>query len=210
MNTQATTDVYKRHRFPSEIIAHGVWLYFRFCLSYRDVEELLLARGVIATYEAIRKWCRKFGQAYANQLRCRRPRPGDTWHLDEVFLIAGGRSIRTEIFSIFWCNGVAINKPRRHSSASCSKVCDTCHVSSSRINWRATVPPSASSYPVSNTGSTTTSITGRKTPTNRRGNENEPCDTSSPPATPSDSGGVWADYRPLPPPTSPTRGAQLP
>jgi putative transposase len=91
MNTQATTDADKRHRFPSEIIAHGVWLYFRFCLSYRDVEELLLARGVIVTYEAIRQWCRKFGQAYANQLRCRRPRPGDTWHLDEVFLTINGQ-----------------------------------------------------------------------------------------------------------------------
>jgi hypothetical protein len=57
----------------------------RFCLSYRDVEELLFARKVIVTYEAIRQWCRKFGQAYANQLRRRRPRPGDKWHLDEVF-----------------------------------------------------------------------------------------------------------------------------
>jgi putative transposase len=73
-----------------EIISHGVWLYFRFCLSYRDVEELLFARGIIVTYEAIRKWCRKFGQAYANQLRHRRPRPGDKWHLDEVFLTTQG------------------------------------------------------------------------------------------------------------------------
>jgi len=61
-------------------------LYFRFCLSYRDVEELLFVRGVIVSYEAIRKWCRKFGQAYANAWRRRRPRPGDKWHLDEVFL----------------------------------------------------------------------------------------------------------------------------
>jgi len=65
-------------------------LYFRFCLSYRDVEELMLVRGVIVTYEAIRQWCRKFGQASANQLRRRRPRPGDTWHLDEVFLTIHG------------------------------------------------------------------------------------------------------------------------
>jgi putative transposase len=81
-----STPTYKHHRFPAEIISHGVWLYFRFCLSYRDVEELLLARGIIVTYEAIRKWCLKFGQAYANQLSHRRPRPGDKWHLDEVFL----------------------------------------------------------------------------------------------------------------------------
>jgi putative transposase len=81
---------YKNHRFPAEIISHAVWLYFRFCLSYRDVEELLFARGVMVTYEAIRKWCRKFGQQYANQLRRRRPRPGDKWHLDEVFLTIRG------------------------------------------------------------------------------------------------------------------------
>jgi putative transposase len=90
MNTPARRDHYKHHRFPIEIISHGVWLYFRFCLSYRDVEELLFARGIIVTYEAIRKWCRKFGQAYANQLRHRRPRPGDKWHLDEVFLTTQG------------------------------------------------------------------------------------------------------------------------
>jgi putative transposase len=90
MNTPARRDHYKHHRFPIEIISHGVWLYFCFCLSYRDVEELLFARGIIVTYEAIRKWCRKFGQAYANQLRHRRPRPGDKWHLDEVFLTIQG------------------------------------------------------------------------------------------------------------------------
>ena len=80
------TNRYKNHRFPAEIISHGVWLYFRFCLSYRDVEELLFARGIMVTYEAIRKWCRKFGQQYANRLRRRRPRSGDKWYLDEVFL----------------------------------------------------------------------------------------------------------------------------
>jgi putative transposase len=65
-------------------------LYFRFCLSYRDVEELLFARGIIVTYEAIRKGCCKFGQAYANELRRWRPSPGDKWHLDEVFLTIHG------------------------------------------------------------------------------------------------------------------------
>ena len=86
MNTPPTSNPYKRHRFPAEIISHGVWLYFRCCLSYRDVEELMAARGVILTYEAVRYWCRKFGQTYANQLHRRHPRPGDKWHLDEVFL----------------------------------------------------------------------------------------------------------------------------
>ena len=90
MNTPSINR-YKHHRFPVEIITHAVWLYFRFCLSYRDVEELLLARGVTVTYEAIRKWCRKFGQSYANQPRRRRPRPGDKWHLDEVFLSISGK-----------------------------------------------------------------------------------------------------------------------
>jgi putative transposase len=90
MNTLATTHPYKRHRFPSEIIAHGVWLYVRFFLSYRDVEERLFARGVMVSYEAIRKWCRTFGQAYTKQLRHRRPQLGDKWHLDEIFLTIQG------------------------------------------------------------------------------------------------------------------------
>jgi putative transposase len=89
MNT-SSINRYKNHRFPVEIISHAVWLYFRFCLSYRDVEELLFVRGVIVSYEAIRKWCRKFGQSYANELRHRRPRPGDKWHLDEVVLTIHG------------------------------------------------------------------------------------------------------------------------
>jgi putative transposase len=90
MNTPASSHRSKNHRFPVEIISHSVWLYFRFCLSYRDVEELLCVRGILVTSETIRQWCRKFGQQYANQLRCRRPRPGDTWHLDEVFLTING------------------------------------------------------------------------------------------------------------------------
>jgi putative transposase len=90
MTTPASDNRNKNYCFPAEIISHGVWLYFRFCLSYRDVEELLFARGIIVTYEAIRKWCRKFGQSYANELRRRRPRPGDKWHLDEVFLTIQG------------------------------------------------------------------------------------------------------------------------
>jgi putative transposase len=90
MNTSTPSDRYTYHRFPAEIMSHGVWWYCRFCLSSRDVEELLCARGIIATYEAICKGCRRFGQAYANQLRRRRPQPGDKWHLDEVFLTIRG------------------------------------------------------------------------------------------------------------------------
>src|SRR5215213_2967453 len=91
MNEQASAPSYKRHRFPPAIIGHAVWLYFRFALSYRDVEDLLAERGVEVSYETIRQWCRKFGQSYANELRRRRPRPGDKWHLDEVFITINGQ-----------------------------------------------------------------------------------------------------------------------
>ncbi len=86
MNEEVTPPCYKRHRFPPEISAHAIWLYFRFALRYRDVEELLAERGVLVTDETVRQWCRKFGRQYANALRRRRPRPGDKWHLDEVFI----------------------------------------------------------------------------------------------------------------------------
>ena len=81
---------YKGYRYPIEVIGHAVWLYHRFTLSLRDVEELMLARGVVVTYETIRSWCAKFGPDYAAQLRRRRPRPGDKWHLDEVFVKING------------------------------------------------------------------------------------------------------------------------
>ena len=70
---------YHGYRFPPEIISHAVWLYHRFCLSFRDVEGLLAQRGVTVTYETIRQWCRTFGPTYALTLRCRRGRMGDTW-----------------------------------------------------------------------------------------------------------------------------------
>ncbi len=90
MKQQPAAPNYKRHRFPPEIISYSVWLYFRFALSYRDVEDLLAERGVIVTYETIRQWCQKFGQQYANTLRRRRVQPGDKWHLDEVFITING------------------------------------------------------------------------------------------------------------------------
>jgi hypothetical protein len=85
MPTNTPPPNYKGFRFPSEIIGHAVWLYFRFSLSFRDVEELLAQRGIVVTYETVRQWCLKFGQTYANELRRRRPRCGDKWHLDEVY-----------------------------------------------------------------------------------------------------------------------------
>ena len=89
--TLTSVSRYHRHRFPAEIISHCVWLYFRFALSFRDVEEMLAMRGVSLSYETVREWCLKFGQAYANGLRRRSPRPGDRWHLDEVFLKINGQ-----------------------------------------------------------------------------------------------------------------------
>src|SRR6266853_6302807 len=82
---------YRRHRFPAEIISRCVWLYFRFSLSFRDVEEMMNERGVTLTHETVREWCLKFGQAYAKRLRSRSSRPGDRWYLDEVFLRINGR-----------------------------------------------------------------------------------------------------------------------
>jgi len=86
-----TASLYRRHRFPAEIISHCIWLYFRFTLSYRDVQEIMAMRGVALSYEAIREWSLKFGQTYANELRRRRPRPGDKWHLDEMFIKITGK-----------------------------------------------------------------------------------------------------------------------
>ena len=91
MNDTTVPVSYRGFRFPKEIISHAVWLYYRFSLSFRDVEELLFTRGVVVTYETVRQWCRKFGQTYANRLRHRRARPGDKWHLDEVFLRINGK-----------------------------------------------------------------------------------------------------------------------
>ena len=83
---------YRRHRFPAPIIQHAIWLYLRFTLSYRDVEELLAERGLDLSYETVRRWVLKFGPAIARQLRQRRPRPSDRWHLDEMVVRIAGIS----------------------------------------------------------------------------------------------------------------------
>ena len=82
---------YKRHRYPSEIISHCVWLYYTFPLSYRDIQKMMKYRGIDITYEAIRKWCHKFAQTYANHLRRKRAKPADKWHLDEVVIAIKGK-----------------------------------------------------------------------------------------------------------------------
>jgi putative transposase len=82
---------YHGYRFPPEIIAHAVWLYYRFQLSFRDVQDLLAERGVTVSHETVRQWCTRFGAAFAAELRRRRVRPGDKWHLDEVLLKINGK-----------------------------------------------------------------------------------------------------------------------
>ena len=88
MNTHSSS--HRGHRFPREIISHAVWLYHRFSLSLRDVEELLAKRGITVTHESIRQWCGKFGPEYARKLKRRQGRLGDMWHLNEVFVKIGG------------------------------------------------------------------------------------------------------------------------
>jgi putative transposase len=83
--------LYQHHRFPPEIISHAVWLYHRFTLSFRDVEDLLAERGITVSYEAIRSWCRKFGASYARTLRRRQGRRGDIWYVDELFVTIRGQ-----------------------------------------------------------------------------------------------------------------------
>ena len=84
------TNPYAGFRFPAEIISHAVWLYHRFTLSFREVEEILAERGILVSYETIRQWCLKFGSQYAGKLRRHRPQPGDKWHLDEVRIVING------------------------------------------------------------------------------------------------------------------------
>jgi putative transposase len=87
---KTTASNYRGYRFPPEVISHGVWLYHRFCLSFRDVQDLLAKRGITVTHETIRQWCRKYGPEYARKLKRRQGRLGDVWHLDEVFVKIGG------------------------------------------------------------------------------------------------------------------------
>ena len=88
---------YRRHRFPPIVIQHAVWLYLRFTLSYRDVEDLLAERGLDVSYETVRPWAPKFGPVIARRLRQRRPRPSDRWHLDEMVVRIAGKRI------YLWC-----------------------------------------------------------------------------------------------------------
>jgi putative transposase len=90
MNSPAAKSPYAGYRFPAEVISQAVWLYFRFPLGLRMVEEMLAARGLIVSHETVRRWALKFGQAFANRIRRRLPQAGDKWHLDEVAVKIAG------------------------------------------------------------------------------------------------------------------------
>src|ERR687883_1048964 len=92
MGSPATKSPYAGYRFPPEVSSHAVWLYFRFPLSLRMVEEMLAARGIIVSHETVRQWALKFGQDFANQIRRRLPGAGDKWHLDEVAINIAGET----------------------------------------------------------------------------------------------------------------------
>jgi putative transposase len=102
---------FARHQFPPAVIRHAVWLYVRFTLSYRDVEDLLAERGLDVSYETVRRWVLKFGPLFARELRRRRLRPTSRWHLDEMAVMmparssgSGARLTTKARFSICWCN----------------------------------------------------------------------------------------------------------
>ncbi len=92
MRSPAAGSLYAGFRFPAEVISHAVWVYFRFPVSLRMVEEMLAARGIVVSHETVRQWALKFGQEFANRIRRRLPRVGDKWHLDEVAIKIAGRS----------------------------------------------------------------------------------------------------------------------
>src|SRR5713101_291225 len=118
--------IYRGYRFPPEIIQRAVWLYYRFTLSLRDVEELLAERGIEVTYETIRQWGIQFGPAIARDRRSGRPRPHARWHMDEMFVSIGGKQlylrralITRAKFSIAWFNPDATGAPPQSSCGNC-------------------------------------------------------------------------------------------
>ncbi len=121
--------MYKRHRFPAEIIQYSVWLYHRFSLSHRDVEDLLAERGITVSYESIRLWCNKFGSKYARRLKKKHQGYGDTFFTDEVFVKIDGKQHYLwravgqdgEVVDVFF-KGDATAKPLSASSIGCSKI----------------------------------------------------------------------------------------
>ncbi len=115
---------YSRHRFPPEVIRHAVWLYLRFTLSLRDVEELLAERGLEVSYETVRRWVLKFGPVYARNLRRLRPRPSNIWHLDEMVVSIAGRKMY--LWRAVDREGEVLDmlvQPRRNKAAALKLMC---------------------------------------------------------------------------------------
>ena len=146
---------YKNHRFPGEIISHGVWLYYRFPLSYRDVQERLCERGSDVTHDAIRQWCLTFGQDDAHQLKRRHAQPGDRWHRDAVFLTINGqrhdlwRAVDQDDNMLDILVQKRRNKPaaKTFSCQSHAAACNKAHRSHDFLYQSAMVPVRASRSP---------------------------------------------------------------
>ena len=141
----AERSLFRGYRFPHEVIAHAVWLYFRFHLSLRDVQDLLAERGLVVSHESIRHWCDTFGPTFAARLRKRRARPGDKWHCEELLLKIKGkrywlwRAVDQDgiVLDILVRSGATRLRPRR-SCAKCWPVGRACHlVLSSPTSWPA-------------------------------------------------------------------------
>jgi putative transposase len=120
---------YRRHRFPPVIIQHAVWLYLRFTLSYRDVEELLAERGLDVSYETVRSWVLKFGPIIARRLRCGRPRPSNRWHLDEMVVRIAGKHMYLWRAVDHEGEVLEILVQRRRDNAQPSNSCASCSAS---------------------------------------------------------------------------------
>jgi hypothetical protein len=217
MNPPPTTNLYKRHRFPAEIISHCVWLYVRFCLSYRDVEELMAARGILLTYETARYRCQKFGQAYANQLHRRRPRPGDQWHLDEAFLTIQGE--RHYLWRAVDQDGHVLDilvqrrrdrQPPRNSSASSSRGSPMCPKSSSRIACKAMRRPCGDPAQCGTPpASLSQQLCGKLPPAHPPAGTTDAA-VQVPQTCPTLSLGLWPHHLALPPTALPGLGPRIP
>ena len=196
---------YHRHRFPAEVIQYAVWLYFRFPLSFRDVEDLLAQRGIDVSYETVRRWSVKFGLAYARKLRRSHP-PADTrWHLDEVFVLINGGNMY--LWRAVDCEGEVLDlliQSRRNKTAALKLMRKLLRAQG--FAPAAVVTDKLPSYgaALSDLGMqgkqsrADEAITGQRTLTCRFGRENDACNASSQPVQPRDF------FQHTPPSTTPS------
>ena len=172
---------YTRHRFQAQIFTHAAWLYFRFNLSLRETEEVLLERGIDISYETIRRWTVKFGPQIARNLRRRQARPSNVWHLDEVAVKIAGRSLwlwrRSISMVLFWTKTSVQSGEAGRETTSGHLLKGLGFVSNLIVTGklRSSAPPRARSHRVSITGCTRSSTIARKTVTCRFESENGAC-----------------------------------